>query len=331
MSSKPLTGKIALVTGASRGIGRGIAVELGEAGATVYITGRTLNSKNGMGSIEDTANEIRSRGGNCIPCVVDHQDDSQIRELFKKIETEQNGQLDILVNNAFKAADELFDVVKLTFWEAEPEIWDAVNNVGLRNHYYCTVYASRLMTSRKKGLIVNISSWGGFHYIFNCAYGIGKCALDRMAGDCSVELKKHNVAIISLWPGIVKTEVVNDLKKKLEKFEENDVSMMKKRGVPYKEIFDGRGESSEFSGRVIVGLAQDPAVMSYSGKVVFTAEYAQAHGIRDIDGSVVFSFRQAKFMVEKFFPDSLRWLANWVPGFIKVPTFLLNMASSKFS
>lgn len=143
-NSKPLAGRIVLVTGATRGIGRGIAVQMGEAGATVYITGRTLTSKDGMGSLEETANEIRKRGGHCIPVQVDHEDDKQISDLFEKIENEQNKRLDILVNNAYKAVNQIFDSSSVKFWQAKPELWDEVNNVGLRSHYICTVYAARL-------------------------------------------------------------------------------------------------------------------------------------------------------------------------------------------
>lgn len=143
-STKPLAGKIVLVTGATRGIGRGIAVQMGEAGATVYITGRTLVAKDGMGSLEDTAAEITKRGGLCIPVQVDHENDQQISDLFKQIETEQNGCLDILVNNAYKAVNQIFESSSIKFWQAKPELWDEVNNVGLRSHYISTVYASRL-------------------------------------------------------------------------------------------------------------------------------------------------------------------------------------------
>lgn len=100
--SKPLTGKVALVTGATRGIGKGIALQLGQAGALVYITGRTLKSKDGHGSLEQTAEEIRERGGKCIPVQVDHENDNQIAQLFQRIDSEQNGVLDILINNAYK-------------------------------------------------------------------------------------------------------------------------------------------------------------------------------------------------------------------------------------
>jgi dehydrogenase/reductase SDR family protein 1 len=143
LHNKSLAEKVVLVTGATRGIGRGIAIQMGEAGATVYITGRTLSSKDGMGSLEETSNEIKQRGGKCIFVQVDHEDDHQIADLFQRIEDEQNGRLDILVNNAYKGVQTIFESSSKKFWEAKPDMWDEINKVGLRSHYICTVYASR--------------------------------------------------------------------------------------------------------------------------------------------------------------------------------------------
>ncbi|XP_033753664.1 dehydrogenase/reductase SDR family member 1-like [Pecten maximus] len=207
-----LAGKVCIVTGATRGIGKGIALQLGEAGATLYITGRTLvSTKESVvgGSLTDTAREIEERGGKCIPVQCDHTKDEDIQQLFDKVKREQDGQLDVLVNNAYSAVKTIFDNLSVPFWELPMDMWDTANNVGLRNHYLCTVHAARMMVPRKKGLIINISSLGGITYIFNVPYGIGKEACDRMAADCAKELKKHNVAMISLWPGPVRTERIN--------------------------------------------------------------------------------------------------------------------------
>jgi len=313
--NKSLAGKICVVTGATRGIGRGIAIQLGEAGATVYITGRTLTSKDGMGSLEDTATEIRNRGGVCVPCVVDHENDVQISGLFDKINTEQNGRLDVLVNNAYKAVNAIFDSSAMNFWETKPEIWDDINNVGLRNHYICTVYAARLMVPRKSGLIINVSSWGGAGYIFNVAYGIGKCALDRMAADCGVELKKHNVTMISLYPGAVNTEIV--VSKKLGK------------GNSVNEVFN-EAESTEFSGRIVAQLAQDANVMQYTSKVLIGAEYALNNGIRDIDDRVILSMRSIKYLAGRLLPNGLKFIANFIPASLRIPQYIIDISKSKF-
>nr|ACO12589.1 Dehydrogenase/reductase SDR family member 1 [Lepeophtheirus salmonis] len=197
-----LSGKVCVVTGASRGIGRGIAVQVGGAGATVYITGRSNSD------LQKTADEIKSRGGNPIMIQMDHSNDEEILGLFNRIRHEQKGKLDLLVNNAFGGVKMIIENFGKNFWEAlsPVQMWDKINGVGLRDHYICTSYASRIMQSNRSGLIVNVSSGGGIKYVLNVPYGVGKAASDRMVADCAHELKKCNVAMVSLWPGAVKTE-----------------------------------------------------------------------------------------------------------------------------
>jgi dehydrogenase/reductase SDR family protein 1 len=328
MTKKPLTGKIALVTGATRGIGKGVALQLGEAGCTVYITGRTLKAKEGsLGSLEETANEIRDRGGKCVACEVDHENDAQIAKLFEQIDTENNGRLDILVNNAYKGVNTIFENSSLKFWEVKPEIWDDINNVGLRNHYFCTVYAARLMTARKQGLIVNISSFGGIRYLFNVAYGIGKAAVDRMAVDCGIELRKSNVTMLSLYPGAVKTELVTDIIKNQKTETQTDLQNGKK--VSLSDVFE-KGESIEFSGKIIVDMAQDPNIIKLTSRVIIGAEYARSKGIRDIDNREIMSFRQVKGLIAMYSPKNFQFLSAFVPAFVKIPQFLLDILNSKF-
>ncbi|GAA39106.1 dehydrogenase/reductase SDR family member 1 [Clonorchis sinensis] len=212
---------VCLVTGASRGIGRGIALGLGAEGAIVYITGRTLKPKGDEigGSLEETAAEINSRGGKAIPVVVDHSDEKQVTELFSRIRREQRGRLDVLVNNAYSAVSFLKQSSGKAYYEVDAyspgEAWDEVNNVGLRNHYICSTLATKMMIDYKKqepsarpGLIINISSFGACRYLFNVAYGCGKAALDRLTHDMDIELKRNKVdiCVISLWPGLVRTE-----------------------------------------------------------------------------------------------------------------------------
>lgn len=324
MKKQSLKGKVALVTGATRGIGRGIAIQLGEAGALVYITGRTLKSTNGLGSLEETANEIRNRGGNCIPVQVDHENDVQIASLFQKIESEQDGQLDVLINNAYKGVQSIFENVSIKFWETKPEIWDDINNVGLRNHYICTVYAARMMVPRKQGLIVNISSMGGVQYIFNVAYGVGKAACDRMAVDCGIELKKHNVTMISLYPGPVKTEMINHLSKNHDAIDQQATQ-----GKNMKQIFEN-GESTEFSGKIIVSLLNNPNLHKYTSKVIYSSDYADSFGIKDIDGRVIPNYKQLKFLASSFLPKPFNYASVFIPGFLKIPQFLLDIVNSKF-
>merc|ERR1712002_982044 len=238
-----LTGRICLVTGASKGIGRGIAVQLGEAGATVYITGRSVDK------LRECAAEIQKRGGKAIPVSVDHSDDAQVEKLFERIKAENSGRLDVLVNNAYAGVSMIQQNSGKKFYLADPaEQWDAINGVGLRNHFLCTVFASRMMVERKNGLIINVSSSGGIRYLFNVAYGVGKAACDRMAADCAIELKKSNVTMVSLWPGPVKTEYVQDKMINID----SSVSSEKKATA---NMFDKLGETIEFAGMAVSKLA----------------------------------------------------------------------------
>merc|ERR1719433_367938 len=202
-----LKGRICIVTGASKGIGRGIALQLGSHGATVYITGRSADK------LQSCAEEINQRGGTGVPVILDHSNDSEVEAFFERIKNENNGRLDVLVNNAYAGVDLVFKSYKSNsnFYDMDPvKQWDCVNGVGLRNHFLCSVYAARMMVGRKDGLIVNVSSYGGIKYVFNASYGIGKAACDRMAADCAHELKKDNVTFVSLWPGPVKTQLAQD-------------------------------------------------------------------------------------------------------------------------
>ncbi|TKR95695.1 hypothetical protein L596_009827 [Steinernema carpocapsae] len=290
MSFKPLSGHVALVTGASRGIGKGIALQLGEAGATVYVTGRAPGcqdrklASNALPTLEQTANEITVRGGYGIAVFCDHSDSQEVKNLFEKIEKEQNGQLDILVNNAFSAVAACFETTGKKFYDVEPSIFDDVNNVALKNHYVCSVYAARLMVPRKKGFIVTISSYGGVQKIYNIAYTVGKSACDRMAADMAHELLDSNVASISLWPGAVKTELVTAT-----------ANEEKKKAL-------AQAESTEFSGKCIVALATDPKLLEKTGRILTTTDLAKDYNLCDIDGTQPRSERlepYRAFLVEK--------------------------------
>ncbi|KAJ1352021.1 hypothetical protein KIN20_008208 [Parelaphostrongylus tenuis] len=216
LSIMALAGQIAVVTGASRGIGRGVALQLGAAGATVYVTGRPPSQSDSskdqsLPNLEKTAREVSERGGKGIAVYVDHSNMDEVKKFFERIEHDENGRLDILVNNAYAAVMNFIETHGKTFYECPPEMWDEVNNVGLRNHYYCSVYAARMMVRNGSGLIVNISSAGGLRYLFSVPYGVGKQALDRMAGDMAEELKTKNVCVVSIWPGAVRTELITNV------------------------------------------------------------------------------------------------------------------------
>ncbi len=260
-----LNDRVALVTGASRGVGKGIALALGSAGATVYITGRSYDQAAGPlpGSLAETAAEIASRGGRAIPLRCDHSVDADVEAVFERI-TADSGGLDILVNNVYCVPDgPMFDT---PFWQQPLSMWDEMHRVGLRSHYVASRLAVPHMVAQKRGLIAHISSFGGRSYQLNVAYGVGKAAVDRMARDMGHELRDHGVACVSLWPGIVRTERILAFADQLP--------------------FDlSNSESPEFTGRAIIALATDPALMQRSGRVWIVAELAREYEFTDIDGS----------------------------------------------
>ena len=309
-----LKGKVALVTGATRGIGKGIAIGLGEAGATVYITGRSLDRSNISdsisGSLKETQLAVEEAGGKCIPVRVDHSDDEQINALFKRIQDEQQGQLDLLVNNVFSGVQAIRNAHGKPFWQSEPSLWDAINHVGLRSHYITSVFAARMMTKNKRGLICTISSWGSMSYLFGAAYGTGKTACDRLAADMAVELKADNVASISLWPGIVGTEHITNFAKEMNESEARAT------------FGDGYNwETPLLTGRVIAALASEPNIMNYTGKVAIVAELAEKYNIVDENDNSPVSLRSLRFLIPFTFP-ALKQYGRLIPN-IKVPWLFL--------
>ncbi len=313
-----LEDKVVLITGATRGIGKGIAISLGEAGATVYITGRSLNradsGDNISGSLTETQAAIEEIGGVCIPVQVDHTNDEQVRLLFERIQDEQNGRLDVLVNNAYSGVQALRNTYGKPFWDCEPSLWDACNNVGLRSHYVASVFAARMMTKRKSGLICTISSWGSMSYLFGVAYGTGKAACDRLSSDMAVELKPHNVASISIWPGIVGTEHIERLASEIE---ENSASDNKSSVLSDRYNW----ETPLLTGRVIARLAGDPNVIRRTGRVHIVAELAKDYGLVDQDGNCPASLRSLRFLLPSALPV-LRKYPGLIPD-IKLPWSLL--------
>ena len=307
-----LTGKVALVTGATRGIGRGIAIGLGEAGATVYITGRSLDDSvvaDVSGSLRETQVAVEAVGGKCIPVKVDHANDEEVKLLFDRIAEEQKGQLDILVNNVFSGVQAIRDASGAPFWKSQPDVWDAVNNVGLRSHYVASIYAARMMQTNAAGLICTISSWGSLMYLFGVAYGAGKSACDRLAADMAVELKPDNITSISLWPGIVGTEHITNFAAEMNEREDNTFG-------------DGYNwETPLLTGRAIASLAAKPDLIKDTGKVHIVAEVAEKYNLVDEDGSHPASLRSLRFILPFTFP-TLKKYAKLIPNF-KIPWSVL--------
>ncbi|WP_055076497.1 SDR family NAD(P)-dependent oxidoreductase [Pseudanabaena sp. 'Roaring Creek'] len=319
-----LKGKVALVTGASRGIGKGIAIGLGEAGALVYITGRSVNQSNSIetisGSLLETKTAVEEAGGICIAVPVDHSDDQQIKSLFEQIDREQNGQLDLLVNNAYGGVRSLIAANGKPFWEADINLWDACNKVGLRSHYVASHFAAKMMIQRKQGLIVTISSWGGLAPIFGVAYGTGKSACDRLAAEMAIELKPFNVASISLWTGIVGTEQFHQLADANLESADNNVGV-----AAIADKFNW--ETPLFVGRVIETLCNDPDLMNRTGKVQIAAELASCYGIVDEYDYRPVSLRSLRFLLAQGLPI-LKGRAKFIPD-LRVPWWLILLAILK--
>ena len=319
-----LAGKICVVTGATRGLGKGIALQLGESGATVYITGRTLERQKGDGvggSLVETAEVIEARGGVCIPVQCDHSNDEDVQRLFDQVSREQDGRLDVLVNNAFSAVNALAESSGKKFWELPLSMWDTVNKVGLRNHYICTALAAKLMVPRKQGLIVNVSSAGGLKYLFGVPYGVGKEAVDRMAVDCGIELRKHNVACLSLWTGGVHTETID----KLAKEKQND-TRSEREEIHLKYMLEG--ESTEYIGKCVAYLAADPDIMKKTASVHISMDLGAEYGFGDVDGRKPLHIRQVNTLIS--FSPKWKWLARWIPDFVKIPKWIIHQAGNKF-
>uniref|UniRef100_A0A8B9LSH9 Dehydrogenase/reductase (SDR family) member 1 n=1 Tax=Astyanax mexicanus TaxID=7994 RepID=A0A8B9LSH9_ASTMX len=287
-----LSGWVCVVTGASRGIGKGIALQLSEAGATVYITGRQKKT------LEQTAAEVSLR---LMPNSVNHQ----------------NLMIFDLINSQ-TLWETHSDLVSLQIYRACP-ILMPVLFIFSRGHYVCSVYAARMMVDQGKGLIVTISSFGGLRYLFNVPYGIGKAACDRLAADTAVELKKQGVASVSLWPGTVQTELLTQ-----NIVEKDNVSGF---DPSWKQVFN-QAETTELSGRCIVELAKDKNLMSFTGKVLLTCKLARRYGIKDIDGRDIMDYTSLKFLLTQ--SPHMSWLSVITPSFIKVPTFVFSLAASKF-
>jgi NAD(P)-dependent dehydrogenase (short-subunit alcohol dehydrogenase family) len=265
-----LSGKVALVTGASRGVGRGVALPLGEAGATVYLTGRTVEPGTGPdglpGTILETAEEVRARGGRAIAIRCDHRDDTQVEAVFRQI-TAEHGRLDLLVNNVWGGYEKLVHdgryIDSFPFWEQPIDRWDSMFAAGVRAHYVASVFAARQMVAQRSGLIVTISFWSARKFIGSPAYGAAKAADDTLVRDMAHQLREHNVAAVSLYPGLVRTENV----------------------LRFADYFDfSNSESPEFIGRVIAALAADPAVLARSGQILVAAAVARGYGVTDVDG-----------------------------------------------
>jgi NAD(P)-dependent dehydrogenase (short-subunit alcohol dehydrogenase family) len=282
---------IALVTGASRGAGRGIALALGAHGCTVYVTGRSKKTGDHPlpGTIYETADAITAAGGRGVAVACDHGDDEQVKVLFEQIKTEQ-GRLDVLVNNAAAVYDEL--TLPGNFWEKPLKMADMID-VGIRSSYVASWLAAPLMISRDKGLIVFTSASGAVHYSLGPAYGAHKAALDKMAFDMAVDFKDAgaNVASLSVWMGAVLTE-------RLRMVIDSDRDKF--------AALETMSESPEYTGHIIWALLNDPALMEKTGQTFIGAELGQQFSITD-GGKQPSSYRDTHGVVpHNFYPVVIR-------------------------
>jgi NAD(P)-dependent dehydrogenase (short-subunit alcohol dehydrogenase family) len=274
-----LQGRVAVVTGASRGAGKGIALALGATGMTVYVSGRTLREGDAdlPGTVQATAQAVTQAGGQGIAVACDHGDDAQVAALFARVADEQQGRLDLLVNNACSLPPELTQPGP--FW-SKPLHMQQLLDVGLRSHYVAAWHAAPLMVARREGLIVNTSSYGSVCYMHGPAYGAGKAAADKMAHDMAVDLRPHEVAAVSLWMGLLRTERTE------RALLDEELARKYAASVPHMQ-------SPQFPGRVIAALLAAPDRMQRSGRVWIDADLGVELGVRDIDGRQPVSFSAA--------------------------------------
>jgi dehydrogenase/reductase SDR family member 1 len=261
----------AVVTGASRGVGKGIALALGAAGHEVWVTGRSTTSAVTYpvvgGTVEETAAAVTAAGGRGVPVVCDHTDDDQVRALFARVEAESGG-LDVLVNNVWGGYaayhEDRHQDMEGPFWTQPLRVWDDMFQAGVRAHYAATVFAAPLL--RPGGLVVTVSFFPGSYLNGDdqVAYSVAKVADDRMVAVMAAQLAARDVTAVALYPGLVRTEGV----------------------MRAAEFFDlSNSESPEFVGRAVAALAADPAVSRHRGRCLVAAELAAEYGFTDLDGS----------------------------------------------
>jgi NAD(P)-dependent dehydrogenase (short-subunit alcohol dehydrogenase family) len=286
-----LAGKVAAVIGASRGGGRGIALALGEAGATVYVAGRTTRggpkpADGAPGTIDDTAEEVTRRGGRGIAVRADGQVEADVAALFGRI-AQHEGRLDVFANALWGGNEMYARADHHPFWENDAPSWRNFAGSPVA-HLAATVHAARLMAPRRSGLIVSLTEpvsekWGGGGALFWVLWGLGHQAINRQVEAGSRDLKKAGIAIVALAPGFMRTErVLMHLKTEKDK----------------KAFGFEDSETPEYGGRAVAALAADPRVMRYAGKLVYAADLARAYGFTDVDGKQVANFYRTRKMID---------------------------------
>jgi dehydrogenase/reductase SDR family member 1 len=242
-----------VVTGGTAGVGRGIASVLAREGARVFVTGRSVRDEDSHG---DSITALRC----------DHRVEPEVEEAFARVGRDTPG-IDILVNNVWGGYENMIENGAFTwskpFWEQPLWRWDAMFAAGVRAHYHASQLAAGSMVAKRRGLIVNVSFWAAQKHVGNVAYGVSKAATDKMTADMAAELRPHGVTVVSVYPGLVRTEKVMQAAAWLDL---------------------GNSESPEFIGRAVAALARDPDVARHTGSVLIAAQLALDYGFTDIDG-----------------------------------------------
>jgi dehydrogenase/reductase SDR family member 1 len=294
--TRPLDGRVALVTGASQGIGQGIAIELGGQGATVWITARNA------AGLDQTAEEIRRLGGSAIARRCDHADDTEVRAVFDEVR--DGGRLDLVVN---VASPDFTAMVGQPFWALPFEAITDCLAVGPRSNFVTSALAAPMMIEQGGGLIINISSHGSEDYLLSTPYGAAKAAIEKITHDTALELREHNVAVVGLWPGLVLTE-------RILAFATEDESGARRLFGLDLDI----GESTRFSGRATVALFTDPDRMARTGQSYFAARLAREYGFTDVDGHLPPEMRLlVDHLGEDNVPEYWRMVERFGRGFAK--------------
>ncbi|MHA6530003.1 SDR family NAD(P)-dependent oxidoreductase [Paenibacillus sp. BAC0078] len=274
-----INGKVVLVTGATRGIGKGIVIALAKAGAIVYFTGRTEFEYQGAvnlgGCISSTEKEIRDNNGIGYGIKCDHTDDEQTKAVIERIIAEQ-GKIDILVNNVWGGYEYYNDGTPFWtengFWTAPLSRFDKMFTSGVRAHFVTSCYSIPHMIKNKTGLIVNISFWAAERNDMGVSYGMAKSATNKLTETMAYELKENNISVVTIYPGLVRTESV----------------------LKASEYFNlSNSESPEFIGMAIVALASDKNILNKSGSKMTAAQIAIDYGYTDIDGKQPVSLDQS--------------------------------------
>jgi len=274
---KPLAGKVAVVAGATRGAGRAIAIALGEAGATVYGTGRSVRGKpSDIGrseTIEETAELVTARGGRGIAVQVDHTVEAEVQALFRKVQEEQDGRLDILVNDVW--GGESLTEWGTPFWEGSLDKALLMQRRAVHSHMITSYYGAPLMIRRKSGLIVEITDGFDYRYRGNLPYSLAKISVIHLAESQAKELRPHGVAAVSVTPGFLRSE---------EMLDHFGVTENNWREAVKQEPHFIMSETPHFVGKGIAALAADPDVMSRSGQILSSWGLSDDYDIADVDG-----------------------------------------------